>query len=150
METKIIKYSEEHRKQIIGVWEKSVRATHKFVSLDDIDYFKEIVKNIDFNSFEVYCLMSNKKIIGFIGVANKSIEMLFLDPDFIGQGHGKKLILFSIDELKADRVEVNEQNDLAVAFYKQFGFATYERMEKDGEGKDYPILKMKLQKKTSK
>lgn len=146
LETNIIKYNEEHKKQIIAVWEKSVRATHKFVSPDDIEYFKGIVATIDFNSFEVHCLTTDKKVIGFIGVADNSIAMLFLDPDFIGQGYGRKLILFSIDELKADKVEVNEQNYGAVAFYEQFGFATYERVEKDGEGKDYPILKMKLKK----
>ena len=109
VETKIVKYTEEYNKQIISVWEKSVRATHLFVSEADIAYFKEIVGNIDFNAFEVYCLLLDKNIIGFVGVAEKNIETLFLEPNYIGKGHGKKLILFAIDELKAEKVEVNEK-----------------------------------------
>lgn len=139
-------YEEKFRQQIITVWEKSVRATHDFVKPDDIDYFKEIVKGIDFYSFSVYCLVSDIKVIGFIGVADKTIEMLFLDPYFIGQGFGKKLIKFALEELNADKVDVNEQNINAVKFYSKLGFVTYERTEKDPEGKDYPILKMKLKK----
>jgi len=149
LDTEIIKYTALQREQIIEVWERSVRATHKFVSVEDIEYFKKIVKNIDFSSFEVYCLILNKKVLGFVGVADRSIEMLFLDPDFIGQGYGKKLISFAIDKLNAAGVTVNEQNELAVAFYKKNGFLTYERMEKDEEGKNYPILKMKLPEKES-
>jgi putative acetyltransferase len=49
-----------------------------------------------------------------------------------------------LDELNADKVNVNEQNIDAVKFYSKFGFVTYERTEKDSEG--YPILKMKLKK----
>jgi putative acetyltransferase len=144
IQVRIKPYSEKFREQIILVWEKSVRATHNFVKPSDIDYFKIIVKEIDFNSFSVYCLTNENNVLGFLGVADFKIEMLFLDPDFIGQGLGKKLMKFALDDLKADKVDVNEQNLNAVNFYSRFGFTTYERTEKDPEGKDYPILKMKL------
>ncbi len=137
-------YEEKYREQIISVWEKSVRATHHFVSPSDIDYYKQIVKQIDFSSFSVYCLTHDNTVLGFVGVADNKIEMLFLDPDFIGQGLGKKLMKFALEVLKADKVDVNEQNTNAVNFYSKFGFIPYEKLEKDSEGKDYPILKMKL------
>lgn len=139
-------YEEKFREQIISVWEKSARATHDFVKPADINYFKELVKGIDWNSFAVYCLTSKGKVLGFIGVADGTIETLFLDPDFIGLGLGKRLMLFALNELKANKVDVNEQNLHAVRFYSKFGFETYERIEKSPEGKDYPILKMKLRK----
>lgn len=140
----LIPYKEEHKEQIISVWEKSVRATHNFLDINDIDYFKEKLKEIDFSTFLVYCLITENKLIGFIGVSGNSIETLFLDPDFIGKGYGRKMIQFAIKELNAYKVEVNEQNSDAVNFYTKSGFETYERTEKDGFGKDYPILKMKL------
>lgn len=142
---KLIPYKEEHREQMIFLWERSVRATHHFVNSDEVDRLKELVKQIDFNSFLVYCLVSENKVIGFLGVENSVIESLFLDPDYIGQKLGTRLMDFAINELKADKVNVNEQNSDAIKFYTKFGFVTYERTEKDDYGNDYPILKMKLE-----
>lgn len=79
-----------------------------------------------------------------MGVIDKKIEMLFLSPAYIGQGLGKKLMVYALTELHADKVDVNEQNLYAVEFYKKFGFETYGRTDKDDQGRDYPILKMKL------
>lgn len=139
-------YEEKFRRQIISVWERSVRATHVFVLPTDIDHFKEIVEKIDFSSFPVFCLTEGESVRGFLGVEGASIEMLFLDPAYIGRGFGKRLMEFALHELRANRVDVNEQNTRAVRFYSRFGFQAYERTEKDPEGKDYPILKMKRNK----
>lgn len=136
-------YEESFREQMITVWEKSVRSTHHFVSPEEVDRLKELVKQIDFNSYSVYCLTSESIVLGFVGVENYVIETLFLDPDYIGQKLGTKLMNFALDELKADEVNINEQNIEAVKFYSKFGFVTYERLEKDSHG--YPILKMKLE-----
>jgi len=129
---------------MIDVWEKSVRATHHFVTATDLERIKKLVHQIDFSAFSVYCLMDQNEVVGFLGVADATIESLFLHPDLIGQGHGRRLVKFAFDMLKADKVNVNEQNVHAVAFYSKLGFKTYERTDKDPEGNDYPILKMKL------
>lgn len=141
---KLIPYKEELREQLVSVWEKSVRATHHFVSPEEVARLKELVKQIDFNAFSVYCLVSENKVLGFLGVEDHVIESLFLDPDHIGQKLGARMMNFAINELKADKVNVNEQNSDAIKFYSKFGFVTYERTEKDDYGNDYPILKMKL------
>jgi putative acetyltransferase len=140
----IVTYKDEFKEQLILVWEKSVRATHQFLLPEDIDYFKEVVSNIAFSTFPVYCLVDQEKVVGFIGVVNRKIEMLFLSPEYIGKGLGNKLVAFAIEKLYADKVDVNEQNTSAVQFYTKLGFETYKRLKKDSEGKNYPILKMKL------
>jgi putative acetyltransferase len=137
-------YHEELREDVIALWEKSVRATHDFLIPEDIDYFKQIVKGIDFKAFEVFCSFSGKQLTGFAGLSGNKIEMLFIDPAYIGKGYGKALLQFAMDEFNATEVDVNEGNKKAVDFYTKFGFIAYERMPKDSEGKDYPILKMKL------
>lgn len=141
---KIKPYNNNYREQVISVWENSVRATHDFLNSADIEYYKEIISNIDFNDFNIFCLEQNNTIHGFICVADSKIEMLFLAPDCIGKGYGKSLIDFAIRELNATSVDVNEQNRHAVQFYSALGFFTYDRSETDSEGKNYPILKMKL------
>ncbi|WP_018342214.1 GNAT family N-acetyltransferase [Cytophaga aurantiaca] len=138
-------YEQTYREQMISVWERSVRATHHFVSSAEVNRLKELVKQIDFYSYSVYCLISENKVLGFLGVEDRVIETLFLDPDYIGQKLGTKLMHFALEELHANKVNVNEQNADAIKFYSKFGFITYDRSEKDAEGNDYPILKMKLQ-----
>jgi putative acetyltransferase len=142
MEIKIMKYSDDYREQLLLVWEKSVLATHDFLTPEDFQSIKEAVHTINFNAFDVYCLTENSKLLGFLGVADQKVEMLFLSPECFGQGLGKKLMEFAIQELKANKVDVNAQNSKAVGFYKKFGFKTYERTEKDDQGKDYPLLRM--------
>lgn len=150
MKIEIQPYNDTFKEQIILVWENSVRATHDFLNPSDIDYYKEIVAGIDFNSFPIFCLTDADKVLGFMGVAEHKIEMLFLAPEHIGKGFGKTLMNFAINELAVDKVDVNEQNQNAVNFYSKFGFVPYDRTDKDDEGKDYPILKMKLEKTANK
>jgi putative acetyltransferase len=145
MKIEIQPYNDKFKEQMIQVWESSVRATHDFLIPSDIDYYKKIVSAIDFNSFQVFCLTEVDTLHGFIGIADNKIEMLFLAPERIGKGLGKTLINFAINELGANKVDVNEQNQNAANFYTKFGFVTYARADKDDEGKDYPILKMKLE-----
>lgn len=144
----LLPYKAMHRQQLLEVWERSAKATHGFVSADDMAYYKTQVAQIDFTAFEVHVAATAEgSIAGFIGVADKRIEMLFLDPPFIGKGLGKRLMRLALDNLEANEVEVNEQNAKAVAFYSSFGFKAYERSDKDGEGRDYPVLRMRLEKK---
>lgn len=141
---KIQKYSGQYKEQVLSVWERSVLATHGFLSQEDFQSIKEIVRKIDFNQFDVFCLIQDDKVLGFLGVAGQKTEMLFLDPDYFGQGLGKVLMNYAINELSVDKVDVNEQNIKAVNFYQHLGFKTYERTDKDDQGKDYPLLRMKL------
>ncbi len=137
-------YEEKFKAQLLSVWEKSVLATHDFLSPEDFISIKEIVQTIDFNAFDVYCLLHENKVVGFIGVAERKVEMLFLDPEYSGKGLGKKLMGFAFTNLNVNKVDVNEQNLNAVGFYKKLGFETYERTEKDDQGKNYPLLRMEL------
>lgn len=140
----IATYTDEYRAQILDVWERSSQATHRFLKEHDFLEIKKLVLGMDFNQFNMYCLMEDSKVIGFLGLTGRKVEMLFLLPDYIGNGLGKHLMDFATQELGADLVDVNEQNKHAAQFYLNYGFETYERTEKDDQGNDYPLLRMKL------
>lgn len=144
MITEIFKYKPENKSEILTIWEKSVLATHNFLSQNDFIEIKEMLQGFDFTQLNVFCLIYQNKIVGFIGVNNTKIEMLFVDPKYFGKGFGKKLMNFAITNYNANLVDVNEQNTNAKEFYENYGFKVYERNEKDDLGKNYPILKMKL------
>src|SRR5678816_324935 len=134
MQVEIKAFEEKYREQMIFVWEKSVRATHHFVTSEEVERLKELVKQIDFTSYSVHCLISEDRVLGFLGVDDNVIESLFLDSDYMGQKLGTKLMDFALNTLKANKVNVNEQNSEAIKFYTKFGFKIYERTEKDSHG----------------
>lgn len=135
------------REQIIEVWEQSVRATHLFLAEDDIVFFTELVKEIDFESIPIFCAKEDVTLLGFIGILDEKIEMLFVLPAMMGKAIGKALLSFAVEHCHASMVDVNEQNIHARNFYEKNGFRVYDRSETDGSGKPYPVLHMKRPKK---
>jgi putative acetyltransferase len=132
--------------EMLALWESSVRATHHFLRENDIDFFKTIIREKDvFSHVTLACARDEQnRILGFLGVSGDHLEMLFVDAGYIGKGVGKMLLLHAIDQLHISKVDVNEQNEQALAFYKAFGFRVTSRSELDGTGKPYPILHMQL------
>ncbi len=132
---------------ILDVWESSVRATHHFLKEEDIQYFKPLILNTYLDAVELRCIRTDKKkIIGFLGVADQNLEMLFIHPEYRGKKIGKALLKYAIDTLDVTKVDVNEQNEQAVGFYNYCGFETISRSELDASGKPYPTLHMELKK----
>ncbi|WP_299901304.1 acetyltransferase [uncultured Aquimarina sp.] len=133
--------------EVVEVWESSVRATHHFLKEEDIAYFKPLILNTYLDAVTLRCVRNeNKKIVGFLGVAEQNLEMLFIDPNYRGKKIGKTLLEYSIDQMEVIKVDVNEQNEQAVGFYKHQGFEVINRSELDATGKPYPILHMELKK----
>lgn len=134
-------------KEVVNVWESSVRATHHFLKEEDIEYFKPLILNTYLDAVELRCVRnSENKIVGFLGVAEQNLEMLFIDPQLRGKKIGKTLLNYSINNLNVTKVDVNEQNEQAVGFYKHCGFEIVGRSELDSSGKPYPTLHMELKK----
>ncbi|MEG0009544.1 MAG: GNAT family N-acetyltransferase [Aeromonas sp.] len=129
---------------LIGIWEASVRATHHFLPEADIGALRPLILEHYFDAVHLYCARQDGVIVGFIGVADGNIEMLFVAPEAMGQGVGRRLVAHAIAMLGASRVDVNEQNEGACGFYRRMGFAVVGRSPLDGEGRPYPLLHMAL------
>lgn len=131
---------------LVALWEASVRATHHFLKEEDIHYFRPLILNTYLDAVELRCARNKQgKILGFLGVAEQNLEMLFIHPENRGMGIGKKLLDYAIIALEVQKVDVNEQNEQALGFYRNQGFEVVGRSALDGSGKPYPILHMKLQ-----
>ena len=130
--------------RLVGVWERSVRATHTFLSEAEIAEIKPFVLQAIAGVETVVVAEKDDEPLGFMGVQDGRLEMLFLDPDARGQGLGRRLLERGIERLDVRELTVNEQNPQAVGFYEHLGFKTYRRTELDEEGRPYPLLYMRL------
>ena len=129
--------------RITDVWEAAVRATHDFLSDDDIAYFRPLVRNTYLDLVQLSCVRNDTgDIIGFAGVADGKLEMLFVHPDWRGHGVGTLLIEHARVVRGATQVDVNEQNLGAVQFYLRMGFRVHARSPVDSLGKPFPLLHM--------
>lgn len=131
--------------EILDTWELSVRATHDFLSEEDIISIRpQVMEGARYVS-EFLCVRDTNGIIkAFMGVHDFKIEMLFVSNDSRGNGVGKRLVEYAIEALYVNYVDVNEQNPQAVGFYKHMGFEIFKKSEFDEQGNPFPILHMKL------
>ncbi len=129
--------------RVVEVWEAAVRATHHFVAESDIEIFRPIVRDVLPLQTLAGVRDAAGMVAGYIGVSGEKVEMLFIHPDYRGQGAGRRLMAYAIETLGATEVDVNEQNDQAVGFYLHLGFEVVSRSEQDGMGKPYPILHLR-------
>ena len=129
--------------RLMEIWESAVSSTHDFLKEEDFLYYKEQLP-VYFQHVTLFGFEQEGILIGFMGIAEGNLEMLFVDDNYRGIGIGKRLITYAIGNLQVTKVDVNEQNIQAVGFYKYMGFSIYKRSNLDGEGKEYPILHMQL------
>ena len=130
--------------KLLCVWESSVKATHLFLSNDEIHNIKQYVpKALSGVPILIVAECKNGNPIGFMGIANQTLEMLFVANESRGQGIGRQLLQYGIENYSVCKLSVNEQNPLAKGFYEHMGFTVYKRTQLDEQGNPYPLLYMK-------
>ena len=131
--------------RLLEVWERSVKATHTFLSGGEVEAIKAYVPQA---LREVPRLVAGEDErgvpIGFLGADGQRLEMLFLLPEARGKGLGRALLQYGMDRYGLRELAVNEQNPQARGFYERMGFHVYRRTETDGQGGPYPLLYMRL------
>lgn len=131
-------------RQLLVIWEDSVRATHLFLSDAEVRKIKEYVpqaltgvSHLAIAEREAGCP------VAFMGVEGQRLEMLFLSPEERGAGLGRQLLDYGIRWYGIQEVTVNEQNPQAAGFYEHMDFTAYKRTDHDEVGDPYPLLYMK-------
>lgn len=130
--------------QLLQVWERSVRASHDFLSANEIEQIKIYVPQALAEVPHLLVVVDeDERTLGFMGIADTSLEMLFLAPEARGQGLGRRLLQYGIAHHGVNTLTVNEQNPQARGFYEHMGFVVERRSELDEQGNPYPLLYMR-------
>jgi putative acetyltransferase len=128
------------------VWERSVRATHHFLTEQDIVGLRPFVaEELASDAYEWWVLeVSDGRVVGLLSYAPNTVEGLFIDPDHRGKGIGTALVGHA-QQLSGGvlTVDVNEQNDRARGFYQRLGFVIVGRSPTDGAGRPFPLLHLR-------
>ena len=131
-------------RSLLDVWESSVRATHLFLSEQEIARIKKYVPQALCGVPHLLAAEGKDCApVAFAGIDGHKLEMLFVSAEYRGQGIGRRLLQYAVDKYAVRELAVNEQNPQAVGFYEHMGFRTYKRSQTDEQGGPYPILYMK-------
>lgn len=133
--------------KLLEVWEDSVKATHLFLSTEEIKNIKEYVPQA-LKEIEHLIIMENENHtpVAFMGIEDTKLEMLFIRNSERKKGLGKQLLNYGIEKYNVNELTVNEQNPNAKEFYEHMGFKIYKKTEFDKQGNPYPIWYMRLDK----
>lgn len=129
--------------RLTALWEASVRATHHFLRETDIENLKPYVTEGLASIRHLYVAVEADAPTAFIGIQDEKIEMLFVSPQYMRKGIGKRLVDMAVKNHGAVFVDVNEQNPEARAFYDKLGFVEFGRREVDEQGNPFPIIEMR-------
>lgn len=131
-------------RQLLHIWERSVRATHLFLSPQDIVELKPEVIDGLLGVEQLLGFYDTKgNVKAFLGVNGTKIEMLFVDEACRGEGIGRHLVEYARRMFHITEVDVNEQNAAAYGFYLHMGFTVIGRSPQDNAGRPFPVIHLK-------
>ena len=134
----------ELTEKLLSVWESSVRATHLFLPPGAIEAIKAFVPQaLAVVPKLIIAEDDNGSPLGFLGIDDKKVEMLFVADEHRSRGIGSALLGYGIEQFGVNDLAVNELNPLAMGFFEHLGFIVYKRTEFDEQGHAYPLLYMK-------
>lgn len=130
--------------RLLQVWRASVEVSHTFLTARDMDWYETIVAEYLPQMGDVRVAVDEGlEVVGFLAQDAGEIHMLFVDPAAHRRGIGTALLADVAIGFEVLRVDVNEQNPTAQAFYEARGFVAVGRSEFDGQGRPFPLLHLR-------
>ncbi len=129
---------------LVEIWRSAVRATHDFLDESDFTRIESHLASDYFPAVTLTVVERDGVPVGFAGVHDDGLEMLFVSDAVRGQGVGSALLAEVVANQGVTRVDVNEDNPGARGFYRSKGFVEAGRSALDGDGRPYPIIHMAL------
>jgi putative acetyltransferase len=134
------------RAGLFDVWLRSVRATHTFLTEQDVEGLVPAVREYLASTATAFWVLGDEghAAVGFMGMNGPHMESLFLAPEAMGRGHGRAFVEHARRLHGEITVDVNEQNEAARRFYEACGFVVERRSEVDEAGRPFPLLHLRL------
>jgi putative acetyltransferase len=130
--------------ELVAIWRSAVEGTHEFLTADDIDDIEKRLADEYLGSVEITVATFAGAPVGFSGLADGKLQMLFIGQQHRFRGVGSALLGHAIAKVPDLSLDVNEQNPQAVGFYLHHGFVMVGRSATDADGRPFPILHLRM------
>ena len=101
--------------ELVDVWERSVNATHLFLSVAEIAQIKTYVPQALGGVAHLMVGEINGKPVAFMGIEENKIEMLFIAPEQRGKGLGRQLVEYAFANFNVTEVSLRKRAESAGA-----------------------------------
>ena len=119
----LVRYSDNFREEYKEMFNECYHKMREALDIKSYDFIQ------DDSFFEegmdnVYLLLGNGEIIGSVALKGEEIDDLLVKKKYRGQGYGKELLLWAIENIDSKRpiLYVAGWNEKAVELYKKTGF----------------------------
>ncbi|MFA6807818.1 MAG: GNAT family N-acetyltransferase [Eubacteriales bacterium] len=124
----IRRYRAKDEDNVLRIWYLTSLEAYPFILPQFWLEHIQIVKNEYLSQAEIYVIGKDNEIAGFISLMGNYVGALFIDSKYQKKGLGTVLLDYA-EKLKNNLyVDVYKQNNIAMNFYKKYGF--YEQREK--------------------
>lgn len=97
----------------------------------------------DLKRGQKFVACNGDKVVGFVGVDEKYLAWLYVDPDHYGQGIGRKLLQIGVETIGSGAwTIVLDKNYPAIGLYESEGFREARRFDSDNAGYPCTCLRM--------
>lgn len=100
---------------------------------------------------KVYKLTDNEKLIGYysyfkLNEEDVKLENLFIEPDFIGKGYGKMLMLDMLQRIEKTEIKrvILDADPNSRVFYEHIGFKVIGKRKSSIKDRFLPIMEIKI------
>jgi ribosomal protein S18 acetylase RimI-like enzyme len=95
-----------------------------------------------------YVACDGERVVGFVGVDDKYLAWLYIDPDYYSKGIGRELLRIAIRQIgEGAWTIVLDGNHSAIKLYESEGFREVRRFAGDNAG--YPVTCVRMERSES-
>lgn len=127
---RLVQYDPKYREQYKKVYNESFFPMRKALGIEPYDFIQDdsfFEKGME----KVFLLLADEEIVGSVALRGAEIDDLFVAEKHRGKGYGKELLLWALENIKADRVflRVAAWNERAVKLYEKMGFSITKKIK---------------------
>ena len=131
MEISIRPLQEADLDTVVDLWLKSSIKAHSFIEASFWEGQVNAMREVYIPSADTWVADYEGMLVGFVSLNEEILAALFVHPFFQGNGIGKQLLQFAMEQSDSLVLSVYKENKRAMDFYRKQGFeAVQEQVDK--------------------